>query len=161
MAKSVTAPRARKSFSRLKHVLDLPNLIDIQRESFDWFLSEGLRETIDVIRKTFPLRTCTDAVFRNRSRPCLEYQIKRCLGPCVLPVDRDEYGRHLHAAQMLLEGKNLELLREMRDQMKDRASKLEFEEAARIRDRVRAIEKTVEEYGLPENQRGRLIAQRD
>jgi DNA-directed RNA polymerase subunit beta len=47
LAKSVTAPRARKSFSRLKHVLDLPNLIDIQRESFDWFLSEGLRETID------------------------------------------------------------------------------------------------------------------
>src|SRR6266481_1933875 len=82
--------------------------------------ADGLRETIDVIRKTFPLRTCTDAVFRNRSRPCLEYQIKRCLGPCVLPVDRAEYGRHLHAAQMLLEGKNLELLREMRDQMKDR-----------------------------------------
>ncbi|MBA3841672.1 MAG: DNA-directed RNA polymerase subunit beta [Actinobacteria bacterium] len=49
MAKSVAAPRARKSFSRLKHVLDLPNLIDIQRESFDWFLSEGLRETIDDI----------------------------------------------------------------------------------------------------------------
>src|SRR5258708_2902921 len=106
--------------------------------------ADGLRETIDVIRKTFPLRTCTDAVFRNRSRPCLEYQIKRCLGPCCLPVDREEYGRHLHAAQMLLEGKNLELLREMRDQMKDHASRLEFEEAARIRDRVRAIEKTVE-----------------
>jgi DNA-directed RNA polymerase subunit beta len=49
LAKSVTAPRARKSFSRLKHVLDLPNLIDIQRESFDWFLNEGLRETIDDI----------------------------------------------------------------------------------------------------------------
>ena len=82
--------------------------------------------------------------FRNRSRPCLEYQIKRCLGPCCLPVDREEYGRHLHAAQMLLEGKNLELLREMRDLMKDHASRLEFEQAARIRDRVRAIEKTVE-----------------
>ena len=49
MTKTVTAPRARKSFSRLKHVLDLPNLIDIQRESFDWFLAEGLRETIDDI----------------------------------------------------------------------------------------------------------------
>jgi DNA-directed RNA polymerase subunit beta len=49
LAKSVTAPRARKSFSRLKHVLDLPNLIDIQRQSFDWFLNEGLRETIDDI----------------------------------------------------------------------------------------------------------------
>ncbi|HLX05628.1 MAG TPA: excinuclease ABC subunit UvrC, partial [Candidatus Binatus sp.] len=106
--------------------------------------ADGLRETIDVIRKVFPLRTCTDAVFRNRSRPCLEYQIKRCLGPCCLPVDREDYGRHLHAAQLLLEGKNLELLREMRDQMKDHASRLEFEDAARIRDRVHAIEKTVE-----------------
>jgi excinuclease ABC subunit C len=106
--------------------------------------ADGLRETIDVIRKVFPLRTCNDAVFKNRTRPCLEYQIKRCLGPCCLPVDRGEYQRHLHAAQLLLEGRNLELLREMRDQMKERASRLEFEEAARIRDRVRAIEKTVE-----------------
>ncbi|HSR57839.1 MAG TPA: excinuclease ABC subunit UvrC [Candidatus Binataceae bacterium] len=106
--------------------------------------ADGLRETIDVIRKVFPLRTCSDAVFKNRSRPCLEYQIKRCMGPCCLPVDRDEYGRHLHAAQMLLEGKNLELLREMRDQMKAHAERLEFEQAARVRDRVRAIEKTVE-----------------
>ncbi|HVN63911.1 MAG TPA: excinuclease ABC subunit UvrC, partial [Candidatus Binataceae bacterium] len=106
--------------------------------------ADGLRETIDVIRKTFPLRTCTDAVFRNRSRPCLEYQIKRCMGPCCLPVDRSEYERHLRAAAMLLEGRNLELLREMRERMKEHASRLEFEEAARVRDRVRAIEKTVE-----------------
>jgi excinuclease ABC subunit C len=106
--------------------------------------ADGLRETIDVIRKVFPLRTCNDAVFRNRSRPCLEYQIKRCLGPCCLPVDRAEYEKQLHAAEMLLQGKNLELLREMREQMKGHAERLEFEEAARVRDRVRAIEKTVE-----------------
>ncbi len=106
--------------------------------------ADGLRETIDVIRKVFPLRTCSDAVFKNRARPCLEYQIKRCLGPCCLPVDRDEYGAHLHAATMLLEGKDLELLREMREQMKAHAERLEFEDAARMRDRVRAIEKTVE-----------------
>ncbi|MBF6569985.1 MAG: excinuclease ABC subunit UvrC [Candidatus Binataceae bacterium] len=106
--------------------------------------ADGLRETINVIRKVFPLRTCTDAVFRNRARPCLEYQIKRCLGPCCIPIDRGEYGRHLHAAQMLLEGKNLELLKDMRERMKGHAERLEFEEAARIRDSVRAIEKTVE-----------------
>jgi excinuclease ABC subunit C len=106
--------------------------------------ADGLRETIDVIRKVFPLRTCSDTVFRNRSRPCIEYQIKRCLGPCVLPVDRNEYERHLHAAQLLLEGKNLELLREMRERMKGYAERLEFEEAARVRDSVRSIEKTVE-----------------
>jgi len=106
--------------------------------------ADGLRETIDVIRKIFPLRTCSDAVFRNRARPCIEYQIKRCLGPCCLPVDRAEYERHLHAARMLLEGKNLELLKELREQMRAHADRLEFEEAARMRDRVRAIEKTVE-----------------
>jgi excinuclease ABC subunit C len=106
--------------------------------------ADGLRETIDVIRKVFPLRTCSDGVFRNRTRPCLEYQIKRCLGPCCLPVDRAEYEKHLHAAQMLLEGRNHELVREMREQMKEHAARLEFEQAAKLRDRVRAIEKTVE-----------------
>ena len=106
--------------------------------------ADGLRETIDVIRKVFPLRTCSDAVFRNRARPCIEYQIKRCLGPCCLPVDRAEYERHLHTAQMLLEGRNLELLKEMRERMRAHADQLEFEEAARLRDSVRAIEKTVE-----------------
>jgi len=106
--------------------------------------ADGLRETIDVIRKVFPLRTCSDAVFRNRSRPCIEYQIKRCLGPCCLPVDRDEYERHLHAAQMLLEGRNLELLKELRERMRAHADRLEFEDAARMRDSVRGIEKTVE-----------------
>src|SRR5438270_308598 len=80
--------------------------------------TDGLRETVEVIRKVVPLRTCADAVFRNRARPCLEYQIKRCLEPCCLPVDRAEYERHLHAATMLLEGKDLELLKEMREQMK-------------------------------------------
>ncbi|MGO9062026.1 MAG: excinuclease ABC subunit UvrC [Candidatus Binataceae bacterium] len=106
--------------------------------------ADGLRETLDVIRKVFPLRTCSDAVFRNRSRPCLEYQIKRCLGPCCLPVDHDEYQRHLDAAIMLLEGRDLDLLKAMREQMKNHAERLEFEEAAKLRDRVRAIEKTVE-----------------
>jgi excinuclease ABC subunit C len=106
--------------------------------------ADGLRETIDVIRKVFPLRTCSDAVFRNRSRPCIEYQIKRCLGPCVLPVDRAEYEGHLRAAQMLLEGRNLEVLKELRERMRGHAERLEFEEAARLRNQVRAIEKTVE-----------------
>jgi len=106
--------------------------------------ADGLRETIDVIRKVFPLRTCSDGVFRNRARPCIEYQIKRCLGPCCLPVNRAEYEDHLRAAQMLLEGRNLEVLKQLRERMHGHAERLEFEEAARLRDQVRAIEKTVE-----------------
>src|SRR5512139_3789474 len=54
----------------------------------------AVRETLDTIRKVIPLRTCSDGVFRNRSRPCIEYQIKRCLGPCCLPIDPEAYQRH-------------------------------------------------------------------
>src|SRR6266404_1239365 len=60
--------------------------------------AQAVRETLDTIRKIIPLRTCSDGVFRNRSRPCLEYQIKRCLGPCCLPVDAAIYQQHLREA---------------------------------------------------------------
>jgi len=104
----------------------------------------GLRDAIDTIRKVFPLRTCSDAVFRNRSRPCLEYQIKRCMAPCVLDVDRDEYGRHLAGAIQLLEGKTDVLVRDLTERMKDAAESERFEDAARLRDRIAAVSKVAE-----------------
>jgi len=104
----------------------------------------SVRETIDTIRKVIPLRTCSDGVFRNRARPCLEYQIKRCLAPCVLAVDPDVYRRHLREAVLLLEGKSDELVRKLRTDMAQAADDLRFEDAARLRDRVRAIERTQE-----------------
>jgi excinuclease ABC subunit C len=103
-----------------------------------------VRETIDTIRKVIPLRTCSDGVFRNRSRPCLEYQIKRCLAPCCLPVDRDEYERHLREAMLLLSGKRVQLVDQIRAEMAAAAAEERFEDAARLRDRLRAIEKTQE-----------------
>ncbi|MBI1817986.1 MAG: excinuclease ABC subunit UvrC [Deltaproteobacteria bacterium] len=106
--------------------------------------ASGVRETLDTIRKVIPLRTCSDGVFRNRSRPCLEYQIKRCLAPCCLPVDADTYQRHLREAMLLLEGKNQQLVRQLRDEMSAAASDLRFEDAARLRDQIRTIEKTQE-----------------
>ena len=106
--------------------------------------ASGIRETLEVARKIFPLRTCSNAVFRNRSRPCLEYQIKRCLGPCVLPVDRDEYERQLRGATQLLEGKSDVLLHEMREAMISAAEEERYEEAARIRDRIDAVAKVAE-----------------
>ncbi len=106
--------------------------------------ASGLREIIDTIRRVFPLRTCSDSVFRNRSRPCLEYQIKRCLAPCVLSVDRQDYQHQLAAAVQLLEGKTEALLRELRAAMLSASSAERFEEAARIRDRVAAIDKVAE-----------------
>ena len=104
----------------------------------------AVRESLDAIRKVFPLRTCSDTVFRNRSRPCLEYQIKRCPGPCCLSVDREEYGRQLKGVMLFLEGKNVELLRDLRARMVDASESLRFEEAARLRDQIRALEKTAE-----------------
>ena len=64
--------------------------------------SAAVQETLEVLRKVFPLRTCADTVFRNRTRPCIEYQIKRCLGPCALPVEPAEYQRQLKGASVLI-----------------------------------------------------------
>jgi excinuclease ABC subunit C len=104
----------------------------------------SVRETLDTIRKVIPLRTCSDPVFRNRSRPCLEYQIRRCLGPCCLEVDADVYQSHLREAMLLLAGKKVQLIAQLRADMTRAAEELRFEEAARLRDRLRAIEKTQE-----------------
>jgi len=106
--------------------------------------AQSVRETLDTIRKVIPLRTCSDGVFRNRSRPCLEYQIKRCLAPCCLAVDPTVYGEHLREATLLLEGRSSQLVRQLRDEMGAAAAALRFEDAARLRDRIRAIERTQE-----------------
>jgi len=106
--------------------------------------STAVQETLEVIRKVFPLRTCSDTVFRNRTRPCLEYQIKRCLGPCTLSVDPNEYQRQLKGALLLLEGKNTELVEQLTVRMHEAAEALRFEEAARLRDQIRAITQTGE-----------------
>ena len=106
--------------------------------------ASAVRDTLDTIRKVFPLRTCSDPVFRNRSRPCIEYDIKRCLGPCVLPVDRAAYDEHLLQVMLLLEGRNSEVVRTLRQRMAQAAAAERFEEAARLRDQVEAIEKTQE-----------------
>ncbi len=104
----------------------------------------AVRDSLDAIRKVFPLRTCSDTVFRNRSRPCLEYQIKRCPGPCCLAVDRGEYRRALKNVMLFLEGKNDELVHDLRARMEAASEALRFEEAGRLRDQIRALEKTAE-----------------
>ena len=113
--------------------------------------ASAVRETLDTIRKVFPLRTCSDPVFKNRSRPCIEYQIKRCLGPCVLPVDRAVYEEHLRQAMLLLEGRNRDVVSALRRRMEEAAQGERFEEAARVRDQLRAIEKTQEPQQVVEH----------
>ena len=106
--------------------------------------ASAVRETLDVVRKVFPLRTCSDGVFRNRQRPCLEYQIGRCLAPCVLPVDRQDYEVHLRQVALLLEGRNEELVAGMERDMQRASAEERFEEAAKLRDRVRAVRNTAQ-----------------
>src|SRR5262249_32275836 len=98
--------------------------------------ASSARGTLAVIRKVFALRTCSGAVCRNGTRPCLEYQIHRCLGPCVLPVSREEYGEHLRAVALLLEGKDRQLERMLEERMKAASESLRFEDAARLRDQI-------------------------
>jgi excinuclease ABC subunit C len=106
--------------------------------------ASAVRETLDTIRKIFPLRTCSDPVFRNRTRPCIEYDIKRCLAPCVLDVDRAVYGEHLRQAMLLIEGRSSEVAATVRARMEQASAAERFEEAARLRDQLRAIDKTQE-----------------
>jgi excinuclease ABC subunit C len=106
------------------------------------------RETIDIIEKHFLLRNCTDHNFRNRSRPCLQYQIKRCMAPCVLPVPEDVYWEHVRQAMLFIDGKRQELVAELRQKMQQKSETLEFEAAARIRDQIQAVEKTLEKQRM-------------
>jgi excinuclease ABC subunit C len=106
------------------------------------------RETIDIIEKHFLLRNCTDHNFRNRSRPCLQYQIKRCMAPCVLPVPEDVYREQVRQAMLFIDGKQQELIAELRQRMQAKSDALEFEAAARIRDQIQAVEKTLEKQRM-------------
>jgi excinuclease ABC subunit C len=113
--------------------------------------ASAVRDTLDTIRRVFPLRTCSDPVFKNRSRPCIEYDIKRCLAPCVLPVDRAAYDEHLRQVMLLLEGRNSEVTRVLRRRMDEASTAERFEEAARARDQIAAIEKTQERQQVAEH----------
>jgi excinuclease ABC subunit C len=104
----------------------------------------AIRETLRIINRFFRLRTCTDHVMANRKRPCLLYQIGRCPAPCVYPVPPEEYRRSVDEVVLFLEGKATELVEGIKGRMRKAASELKFEEAARMRDQLLAIERSLE-----------------
>src|SRR6218665_2370779 len=106
--------------------------------------ASAIRETLSVINRYFHLRTCTDHVLANRKRPCLLHQIGRCPAPCVYPVPPEGYKKSVDEVMLFLEGKAGELVDGLRARMKQASSELKFEEAARIRDQLRAIERSLE-----------------
>jgi excinuclease ABC subunit C len=96
----------------------------------------AVRETLQQLQKLFRLRNCEDTYFANRSRPCLQYQIQRCTAPCVGLISKEAYARDAGAAIKVLEGRDDEVQQELGRRMETAAERLEFEEAARLRDQL-------------------------
>jgi len=101
----------------------------------------AVRQTLAELEKLFMIRNCSESYFRNRTRPCLQYQIKRCTAPCVGLVTGDEYRRDIDAAIQFLEGKNQDVIEGFAKRMEDASEKLEFEQAARFRDQIKRLNK--------------------
>jgi len=99
----------------------------------------AVREALDRMHKLFRLRNCSDSVFKNRSRPCLQYQIGRCSAPCVGKVSAEDYAASVHHATMLLDGRSSALSEELTQAMEAASAQLEFERAARLRDMIAGI----------------------
>ncbi len=101
----------------------------------------AVRETLNLMHRLFRLRSCEDSVFRNRSRPCLQYQIGRCSAPCVGLVPAREYNEAVRRVGLFLDGRSDELASELEQSMAAASERLDFEEAARVRDLIGAIRK--------------------
>ena len=99
----------------------------------------AVRDTLNMMQKLFKLRSCEDSVFRNRSRPCLQHQIGRCTAPCVGLVSARDYAESVRRASLFLDGRSDDLTRELGEAMEAASVRLDFEEAARLRDLVAGI----------------------
>ena len=99
----------------------------------------AVNQTVTAMQRVFLLRACADTVFANRTRPCLLYQIRRCSAPCVGRISEEDYGRLVGQAKAFLAGKLATVQRELAAEMEEAAGALEFEHAAAVRDRIRAL----------------------
>jgi len=113
--------------------------------------ARAAREVLELLRRALPLRTCSPAKFRaheRSGRPCLYYDIGRCVGPCIGAVDEARYGALVEQVTSFLEGRGTSLVAELEQAMRDAAAKLEFEEAARLRDRLAAVDAVLERQSV-------------
>ena len=112
------------------------------------------RQTLSYLNTMFPLRTCTDSVLYNRSRPCISYEIKRCAAPCVGYISREEYMKIVEDSIQFLKGRNSDLLRDLEQRMKKAAAKMDYESAALLRDRIDAIRTTIAQPHVTKSTKG-------
>jgi len=109
--------------------------------------SVSLKAALSNLRRIFPLRSCSDSVFRDyarRGRPCIEHEMKRCLAPCVDRVDEAQYAELVEGTVLFLRGRSDELMEDLRRRMQRASEEERFEDAAALRNRMRAVERTVE-----------------
>ncbi|MEM8655369.1 MAG: excinuclease ABC subunit UvrC, partial [Pseudomonadota bacterium] len=117
------------------------------------FASAGaVNRTLNQLQKVFLLRNCTDSVFDSRTRPCLLYQIKRCSGPCVGLISDADYAQSVKDAERFLSGKSTDIQAKLAGQMQQASEEMEFERAAALRDRIRAMTQVQSSQGI--NPRG-------
>nr|WP_281417198.1 excinuclease ABC subunit UvrC [Gemmobacter fulvus] len=120
---------------------------------FGPFASAGaVNRTLNQLQRVFLLRTCTDAMFAGRTRPCLLFQIKRCAGPCVGRVSQEDYARLVQDATRFLEGKTTTVQADLAASMAEAAEAMEYERAAALRDRIKALTQVQSAQGI--NPRG-------
>lgn len=109
--------------------------------------SVALKSSLSKLRRLFPLRSCTQATFKDyarRGRPCIEYEMKRCLGPCCGLTDPESYAEQVRGTVLFLRGHSRELIETIEREMREAAEAERFEEAAQLRDRIQAVERTIE-----------------
>jgi len=115
--------------------------------------ANAVKNSLNLMQKVFPVRQCEDSVFKNRSRPCLQYQIKRCTGPCTGLITQDEYQQDVDSVTLFLEGKSAELIDRLVKRMEQASSALDFERAAVYRDQIVHLRR-VQERQYISNEKG-------